>query len=102
MTKAVTAEISATPRIIRPEPLHAVGDRIPRWRCIIVDGSAVIARLAVGDGAADDGTCDKPAGDTRTNPTAIAAGVGCAAAAVIAAGTLSAPTGNSENGLFHG
>ncbi len=30
MTQAVIAKISATPRIIRLEPLHAVGDRVPR------------------------------------------------------------------------
>src|SRR5450830_1595899 len=76
MTKAVIAEISATPRIIRPEALHAVVHRISRWRPAVIGGRAIVSRLAVGDGAAYDGTGDKSAGDARTDPAAAAIGVG--------------------------
>src|SRR5271166_5183620 len=41
MTQAVIAEISAIPRIIRLEPLHAVGHRVP-WRRTNVAGRGVI------------------------------------------------------------
>src|SRR5665811_1555680 len=77
MTKAVIAEISATPRIIRPEALHAVVHRISRWRPAVIGGRAIVSRLAVGDGAADDGASGKAAEDASTHAAAAAIGVGC-------------------------
>jgi hypothetical protein len=32
MATAVCPKIRSAPRIVRPEALHAVGDRVPTWR----------------------------------------------------------------------
>ena len=74
MAQAVEAEIGAAVGIIGPEPLHAVGDRISRGRCVIsrcVIRSRSVVRLAVGDGAADDRAADNSGSNSGTDRASI-------------------------------
>src|SRR5665213_1320525 len=70
MTQAVEADICAASRIVRPEPLHAVGHRVATVARGIV--GAVIAVIGVGsvvgrgEHSADDGAADYSCANTGT------------------------------------
>src|SRR5665811_1895507 len=65
MPVAVIAEKSATPRIIRPKALHAVGHSIPRRR-LVVAGLVVAGRGVIRTGAVIVGSREHPAYDRTT------------------------------------
>jgi hypothetical protein len=86
MTIAICPEIRSAPRIVRPEALHAVGDRVPTWRRAIArsviagrHGSIIRARIIIWSGAiivrrrqctADHGPGDNCSGHRSTpSPT---------------------------------
>ena len=76
MPVAIIAEISATPRIIRPKALHAVGHCIPRRRPVVA-GRGVIRTGAVIVGSRKHSAYDRitEKSCTHTPPGAIPSSV---------------------------
>src|ERR1035437_7584123 len=83
MTQAVEADIRAAVRIIRPEPLHAVGHRVTTVTGAEIGAGAVavgvglvgvraVAVIRSGEHSAEDGAAEHGCTDART-PSSVAA-----------------------------
>src|ERR1017187_11001638 len=77
MTQAVEADISTAARIIRPEPLHAVGHRVPTVAAAVGVGAGlvgvigvVVAVIGSGEQSAYDGAAEQSCSNTRTPSSA--------------------------------
>src|SRR5664280_2930060 len=77
MTQAIEADIRASVRIVRPEPLHAVGHCVPTVARAVGVGAGlvgvigvVVAVIGSGEQSAYDGTAEQSCSNTRTPSSA--------------------------------